>query len=134
MSGPPVTGNSRPFDLSRSRPDQRKPETLSRIVTNMAAALASLFLKRVSCPSSQTLLDYDQSRIVEFDSHRIEAHLANCDFCNAELQLLTRYSYDRVESLFVEMPAQLRKLAEALLKRSDAPFNALSRLEENPKI
>ena len=48
----------------------------------------------------------------------IETHLAACDFCGAELQLLNRYCDDAGEYSFVEMPSPLRRLAEDLLKNS----------------
>lgn len=41
-----------------------------------------------------------------------------CDFCNAELQLLTRHRSNPEECRLVEMPAGLRRLAERLLGRS----------------
>ena len=97
----------------------------------MATAIASLFNKKVGCPSSQDLLDYDQARLASAHSLRIEAHLADCDFCNAELQLLNRYQNTQDEYSFVEMPLQLRGLAERLLHSAATPFHALRRLEEN---
>jgi hypothetical protein len=97
----------------------------------MATAIASLFNKKVECPSSQDLLDYDQARLASAHSLRIEAHLTDCDFCNAELQLLNRYQNTQDEYSFVEMPLQLRGLAERLLHSAATPFHALRRLEEN---
>ena len=97
----------------------------------MATAFASLFNKKVGCPSSQDLLDYDQAGLASAHSLRIEAHLADCDFCNAELQLLNRYQNTQDEYSFVEMPLQLRGLAERLLHRTATPFYALRLLEEN---
>ena len=64
----------------------------------------------------------------------IEGHLASCDFCSAELQLLSRYRSEAEEYSFVEMPAQLRRLAEALLKRSTAPFKGLPELAEHHQL
>ena len=95
------------------------------------SSFAKLFLKRVSCPSSQSLLEYDQSRLGSAQSLRIEAHLAYCDFCNAELQLLTRYQDTQDEYSFAELPLQLRGLAERLLHGPTTPFRALRHLEEN---
>jgi len=97
----------------------------------MATAFASLFNKKVGCPSSQDLLDYDQFRLGSAQSLRIEAHLTSCDFCNAELQLLTRYQNTQDEYSFAEMPSQLRRLAERLLHSTATPFQALRRLEES---
>src|SRR5258708_31423464 len=90
-----------------------------------------LFNKTVGCPSSQDLLDYDQAGLGSAHSQRIGAHLADCDFCNAELQLLNRYQNTQDEYSFVEMPLQLRGLAERLLHRTATPFYALRLLEEN---
>lgn len=118
----------------KSFPQLTGPEEarkLVRSVTNMTAAFASLFNKKVGCPSSQDLLEYDQFRLDSARSLRVEAHLTNCDFCNAELQLLNRYQNNQDEYSFAEMPLQLRGLAERLLHSTATPFHALRRLEEN---
>jgi len=88
----------------------------------MATAFATLFNKKVGCPSSQDLLDYDHAHLVSAHSLHIEAHLADCDFCNAELQLLNRHRNAQDEYSFAEMPLQLRGLAERLLNSTVAPF------------
>ncbi len=97
----------------------------------MASAFTTLFHKKVVCPSSQDLLDYDQACLASPHSLRIEAHLSDCDFCNAELQLLNRYQNTQDEYSFAEMPLQLRGLAERLLHSTANPFHALRCLEEN---
>jgi hypothetical protein len=97
----------------------------------MAPTFTTLFHKKVRCPSSQDLLDYDQACLASGHSLRIEAHLVDCDFCNAELQLLNRHRNTQDEYSFAEMPLQLRGLAERLLQSSATPFHALRRLEEN---
>jgi hypothetical protein len=97
----------------------------------MATAFASLFNKKVGCPSSQDLLDYDQACLDSAHSLRIKAHLTDCDFCNAELQLLNCYQNTRDEYAPPEMPLHIRRLAERLLHTSAVPFLALPRLEEN---
>lgn len=84
----------------------------------MPSSLVTEFRKRVSCPSSQTLLAFRRSRLSYEGNAHIETHLARCDFCNAELQLLTLHHSDAEEYAFVEMPAQLRRLAEGLLRTS----------------
>jgi len=96
----------------------------------MDTAIASLFNKKVECPSSQDLLEYDQAFLAYAHSLHIEAHLTDCDFCNAELQLLNRYQNTQDEYSFAEMPSQLRGLAERLLHAA-TPFYALRLLEEN---
>jgi hypothetical protein len=97
----------------------------------MATVFASLFNKKVGCPSSQDLLDYDQACLASAHSLCIEAHLAYCDFCNAELQLLNRYQNTHDEYSFAEMPSQLRGLAERLLHSAATPFQSLPGLKEN---
>jgi glutaredoxin len=87
-----------------------------------------MFRKRASCPSSQELLGYNLSSVTDEQRSRVKAHLLSCDFCNAELQLLTRHRVDVEEDALVEMPAQLRRLAERLLRQSAAAFSELSEL------
>ncbi len=45
----------------------------------------------------------------------IASHLGVCEFCTAELQLLTAYGPIEEECPLVDMPLHLRCLAEALL-------------------
>ena len=96
----------------------------------MASAFATLFHKKVGCPSSQSLLEYVQSSLASQRARQIESHLADCDFCNAELQLLDRYQNTKDECSSPEMPLHIRRLAERLLHSSTVPFHALQ-LEEN---
>src|SRR5437016_14468987 len=79
--------------------------------------MVSMFRKRASCPSSQELLGYHLSSVTDEERSRIQAHLFFCEFCNAELQLLTRHRTDVDVDLLVEMPHQLRRLGERLLNR-----------------
>ena len=90
--------------------------------------MVSMFRKRASCPTSQDLLGYHLSSVTDEERPRIQGHLLSCDFCNAELQLLTRHRGDVEEDALVEMPAQLRRLAERLLSRSAAAVSELSEL------
>lgn len=87
----------------------------------------TVFRKRVSCPSSQTLLAFLAYRLGRAELECIELHLVSCDFCSAELQLLARHRIETEEYAFVEMPAQLRRLAESLLRRAAEPFSGLAR-------
>jgi len=68
------------------------------------------------------------------DRALIESHLAYCDFCGAELELLSRHLFEAEEYSFAEMPTQLRRLAETLLKRSAAPFKGLLELAERHQL
>ena len=94
----------------------------------MISTFTSLFCKKVGCPTSQALLAFGRSLIEPEDLALIESHLASCDFCSAELQLLSRHPSEAEEYSFVEMPPQLRRLAEALLGGSTAPFKGLPEL------
>jgi hypothetical protein len=95
----------------------------------MPSSLATVFRKRTSCPSSQTLVAFRRSHLSYEGAARIETHLATCDFCNAELQLLTFHYSDPEEYAFAEMPAPLRSLAESLL-RASASFKGLVKFQE----
>ena len=64
------------------------------------------------------------------DRADVEAHLGSCDFCNAELQLLTLHRNESEEYAFAEMPTHLRRLAHVLLRRSSITFKFFD-LREN---
>ncbi len=95
----------------------------------MALSLMTVFRKRISCPSSESLLAFGRSPLCDEESAHIEAHLATCDFCNAELQLLTLHRGFAEVCAFVEMPAQLRRLAESLL-RTNTSFKGFAKFSE----
>jgi len=100
--------------------------------SSMPSTFASLFRKTAGCPTSQALLAYHRSLISSNGLVCIENHLGFCDFCSAELQLLTRYRNEAEEYSFAEMPVQLRRLAEDLLMRSTEPFKGFAELSGNP--
>jgi hypothetical protein len=97
----------------------------------MSPLIVTLFCKTAECPTSQALLAYRRSFITTPGITSIESHLAICDFCSAELQLLAHCNGEGEEYYFVEMPAQLRRLAEDLLHRSSAPFRMFDEIAEN---
>ncbi len=77
----------------------------------------STFSKQLTCPSADTLLSYSKTSLASELKTHVATHLAGCDFCGAELQLLTRHAPTSVERYQpVKMPAPLRYLAESLLK------------------
>ena len=84
----------------------------------MASSLAQNFCKTASCPSSEKLLQFRRHRLAIRERVEIEIHLRGCDFCSAELQLLMCHRSSPEEYRTVEMPGQLRRLAEDLLTRS----------------
>ena len=74
-----------------------------------------LFSKQATCPSSEMLLSYQRVGLSSEQRAWIVTHLAACEFCGAELQLLTKYSPNGEEYAFTDIPLNLRHLAEALL-------------------
>jgi len=87
----------------------------------MTFTFSGQFYKSPVCPSSESLLAYQDATLSAQLLQRVERHLAACDFCNAELQLLTRHQANPEEYFFAEMPAQLRMWAERLLQHGVAP-------------
>jgi hypothetical protein len=85
----------------------------------MKRVKANAFCKQASCPSAETLLTYRAFGLeANVDTH-IAEHLAACDFCCAELQLLAEYTQaDEGETLVTEIPLSLRRLAEEILTGS----------------
>jgi hypothetical protein len=77
-----------------------------------------MFCKSAHCPASEILLAYRKSGMARGERAFVEAHLAVCEFCSSELQLLDRYRYGAEEIVLGQIPAALRKLAEELLPRA----------------
>jgi hypothetical protein len=100
----------------------------------MPSLIVSLFCKTARCPTSQALLAYHRSPLPTKGPVYIKDHLASCDFCSAELQLLTQYCNDVEEYSFAEMPAQLRRLAEDLLKTGTATIRGFAELGESRQL
>ncbi len=100
----------------------------------MPSLFPSLFRKTVQCPTSEDLLEYKCSWKNLRDRDWIERHLESCDFCDAELHLLGRYQNESEEYSFVEMPPQIRQLAEDLLKFGEAHFPRWAELTEIPHV
>ena len=88
----------------------------------MRSSTGKNFRKTAACPSSQSLLRYHRHHLPILDRAAIETHLRVCDFCSAELQLLMRHQSSSEEYRLVEMPRQLRRLAEDLLTRTAKPL------------
>jgi len=88
----------------------------------MESSLTRAFCKTAGCPSSQTLLRYRCQPVPAAEKARIENHLRDCDFCNAELQLLMRFGISPEQYRLAAMPGQLRRLAEPLLATTTTPF------------
>ena len=100
----------------------------------MPSPIVSLFCKTARCPTSQALLAYHRSALATADHVYIQDHLACCDFCSAEVQLLTQYGNDIEEYSFAEMPVLLRRLAEDLLKTSTTTIRGFAELGESRQL
>ena len=92
------------------------------------------FCKTTRCPSSETLLRYRRRRLPIKDRATVETHLGHCEFCSAELQLLRRHQNELEEYRAVEMPAQLRRLAEDLLSKTARRLSLISELSDRHQL
>lgn len=84
----------------------------------MTSSTTTTFHKQATCPTSETLLSYYSYWLTAEERRRVTAHLAACDFCNAELQLFTEHPPCEESEMTQEeaaMPLSLRCLAEVLL-------------------
>jgi hypothetical protein len=85
----------------------------------MKRVKANSFCKQASCPSAETLLTYRSYGLATTADEHITEHLAACDFCCAELQLLAEWPQaDEGETFATEIPLSLRRLAEEILAGS----------------
>jgi hypothetical protein len=78
-----------------------------------------IFRKQATCPSAEMLLSYSAASLAPEPRERISSHLSACEFCSAELQLLTKHAplaAERYEQ--TNMPVSLRYLAESLMAGS----------------
>jgi hypothetical protein len=80
----------------------------------MSSVTGNAFKKTRRCPSAQALLLFRQEASSQV-SEGIKQHLANCDFCAAELHFLATRPPAREVFESGPMPEHLRRLAEGLL-------------------
>jgi hypothetical protein len=82
------------------------------------------FAKQPDCPADAALADYAAGTLSFLARANVSEHLAACEFCGAELTLLSRHAHaanaveTTKESFFVAappMPLALRLLAESVL-------------------
>lgn len=73
------------------------------------------FHKEASCPSANELLTYSCEKLSRNEMRQVRGHLCRCDFCSAELFLLTQHPPTSEEIVTPVMPGHLRLLAKALL-------------------
>jgi hypothetical protein len=79
----------------------------------------TVFCKQATCPSAETLHSYGTLNLAAHDAASVNEHLSSCEFCGAELKLLSDHTPLKEEYRQAEIPAHLRSLAEALMGRAD---------------
>jgi hypothetical protein len=86
----------------------------------MEASGVNSFRKTAACPSESVLISYSSRKLAGEIMSLVRFHLGSCDFCAAELPLLSFYSHpQRGESRAPEIPMNLRMLAESLLSQNE---------------
>jgi hypothetical protein len=85
----------------------------------MRTSSITVFCKQATCPSAETLFSYKTFSLASGAAEKVMEHLSWCEFCGAELKLLSDHSPTDEEYLKAEIPAHLRSLAEALLGRAE---------------
>jgi hypothetical protein len=85
----------------------------------MGARSTAAFRKLKTCPTSETLLLYGESALAVAAAGPLAAHLSVCDFCDAELQLLSRFpAAGPPQGVPAKMPWALYRLAKELFALS----------------
>jgi hypothetical protein len=90
----------------------------------MSSLSTARFRKLRTCPRSETLLTFCLgARNAAQSGDRVAEHIESCEFCGAEVQLLSRYAppADALPFAALALPASLRRLAEDLLV--EPPYN-----------
>ena len=77
------------------------------------------FMKMKTCPSAEVLLLYGGAGLTREREQRVAGHLAACDFCGAEMELLSKHWRRDIPAPACarEMPSHLRRLAEDLMSQ-----------------
>ena len=83
----------------------------------MRCSSTAKFRKLKTCPSTEMLVLYKDAGLAIERQRKVADHLGVCDFCEAEMQLLSLHltlaTAAAVKTL--EMPLNLRRLAEDLM-------------------
>jgi len=83
----------------------------------MPSKSTARFRKLRTCPQTETLLTFCQGARPAARAGRVAEHVESCDFCGAEVQLLSRHAPtpDALPLAAHALPSHLRRLAEDLL-------------------
>jgi len=88
------------------------------------------FQKTQTCPAAEALALYAREYLTGEGRAVVAAHVAACDFCGAEAQLLSRFAPPAraARPAAAPLPEHLRRLAEDLLAQ---PSNSRARFAES---
>ncbi|MDQ1559411.1 MAG: hypothetical protein QOD32_2471 [Pyrinomonadaceae bacterium] len=102
----------------------------------MGAVSTAKFCKHKTCPSAEMLLGYTRSTLAGELRQQLSAHLDACDFCDAELYLLSKFPpAGEAACPTVNIPFALYRLAKDLLSVStNAAGRAVEILYERERL
>jgi hypothetical protein len=84
----------------------------------MRSSCTAEFQKTLTCPAAEALVCYARAELAGEGRAAVALHLATCDFCGAEAQLLSRYAPPASAlPVAAPLPKHLRRLAEDLLSQ-----------------
>lgn len=102
----------------------------------MGSVSTAKFCKHKTCPSAEMLLSYTRATLTVELRHQLTAHLAACDFCDAELHLLSKFPPAGAPACpSAKIPFALYRLAKDLLCVStNAAGHAVGILYERERL
>jgi len=83
------------------------------------------FGKKLTCPSAETLLAYNEAPLPVLVRQATSAHLRACDFCGAALELLSKHPAESGSQQALEepsIPLAVWTLAHQLRQRCMSPL------------
>lgn len=89
----------------------------------MPSTSTARFRKLRTCPQTETLLTFCRGAWAAARGGRVAEHVESCDFCGAEVQMLSRHA-PTADALPLDaraLPEHLRRLAEDVL--SEPSYN-----------
>ena len=102
----------------------------------MGSVSTAKFCKHKTCPSAEMLLCYTRATLTVELRQQLSAHIDACDFCDAELYLLSRFPPVGAATYPpVKIPFALYRLAKDLLSAStNAAERAVGILYERERL
>ena len=102
----------------------------------MGSVSTGKFCKLKTCPSAEALLSYTRATLAVELRQQLTAHLDACDFCDAELYLLSKFPPTGAASCpTAKIPFALYRLAKDLLSVStSAAGRAVEILYERERL